>query len=211
MTAPAKFMFDVDFGPGPKPGAKDAPTITAQAHEAAVAEAEARGHRRGVQAAEAQARTEAERRTADSFERISSAVSRLQASLGGIEKRLEAEAVEVALSVARKLSAELTAREPFAEIAALATSCFRELIAAPHIVVRVDEGLHELAKTRLTEIARNCQFDGRVVVIAEPGLQPGDCRIEWADGGLIRDSAAIERAITETVQAYVAARRAPQT
>ena len=38
-------------------------------------------------------------------------------------------------------------------------------------------------------------------------MAPGDCRIEWADGGLVRDRAATEAAIGEAVSRYVAARR----
>jgi flagellar assembly protein FliH len=45
------------------------------------------------------------------------------------------------------------------------------------------------------------------VVMAEPEIEPGDCRIEWADGGLKRDRAATERAISEAVERYVASRR----
>lgn len=211
MTAPAKFLFDVDFGPGPAPGAKEAPTITAAAHEAALAEAEARGYRNGMQAAEAQARTEAERRIAAASERMSAALGQLQASLKTVENKFEAEAVEVAVAVGRQLATELIAREPFAEIAALAATCFHELIAAPHIVVRVHESLHAIAKGKLDEIARARHFEGRVVVLAEGGIAPGDCRIEWADGGMIRDRAATEQAIAEVVEGYVAARRAGNT
>ena len=60
MTARAKFLFDADFG-----RVKEAPPqITPEAHQAAVAAAELRGYERGVASAEAQARSEAERRTA---------------------------------------------------------------------------------------------------------------------------------------------------
>ena len=37
-------------------------------------------------------------------------------------------------------------------------------------------------------------------------MAAGDCRIEWADGGLARDSAATEQAIGEAVTRYLAAR-----
>ena len=43
-------------------------------------------------------------------------------------------------------------------------------------------------------------------MLAEPGMALGDCRIEWADGGLARDRAATEAAIGEAVGRYVAAR-----
>jgi len=204
MGATAKYLFDVDFGAA-APVAT--PPIAAAEHQAALAEAEQRGYRNGVNAAEAQARTEAERRTAGAYERIASALDQLRGSLKKVEDRFEAEAVEVALAVGRKLSADLIAREPFAEIAALADQCFRELIAAPHIVVRVNGALYGTAKEKLEGIARARGFEGRVVVIAESEIGPGDCRIEWADGGLKRDRAATENAIAEAVERYIASRR----
>ena len=55
--------------------------------------------------------------------------------------------------------------------------------------------------------ARTRGFEGRLVVMGENELAVGDCRIEWADGGLVRDSAATEAAITQAVDSYVALRR----
>jgi flagellar assembly protein FliH len=204
MSAQPKFLFDVDFGAAAK---EVSPSVAAAHHEAAVAEAETRGYRNGLNAAEAQARTEAERRLAGAFERIATGVDQLRGSLKTVEDRFEAEAVEVALAVGKKLSAELIAREPFAEVAALADQCFRELLSAPHMVVRVNGALYGAAKDKLEEIARARGFEGRLVVMAEADITPGDCRIEWADGGLKRDRAATEVAIAEAVERYVASRR----
>jgi flagellar assembly protein FliH len=204
MNAPGKFMFDNDFGPAAKAAA---PTVSTAQLEAAIAEAETRGYRNGMNAAEAQARTEAERRLAGAFERIAHGIEQLRTSLKAVEDRFEAEAVEVALAVGKKLAAELIAREPFAEIAALADQCFRELLAAPHLVVRVNGALYGDAKAKLEEMARARGFDGRLVVMAEAEIAPGDCRIEWADGGLKRDRATTESAIAEAVGRYIASRR----
>ena len=204
MAATAKFLFNADFGAAAE---AKAPAITAAAHEAALAEAQARGFRDGMNAAEAQARTEAERRLAGAFERIASGVDQLRTSLKRVEDKFEAEAVEVALAVGRKLAADLIAKEPYAEIMALADQCFREMISAPHIVVRVNSALYADAKQRLDDIARARGFEGRLVVMSEDNIAPGDCRIEWADGGLKRDRAATEAAIAEAVERYIAARR----
>lgn len=109
--------------------------------------------------------------------------------------------------MARKLAPTLIAREPFAEIAALASDCFRQLVTAPHIAVRVNDALYAAAKEKLGDIVRARSFEGRLVVLAEPDIAPGDCRIEWADGGINRDSVAADAAISEAVTAYVSARR----
>jgi flagellar assembly protein FliH len=44
-------------------------------------------------------------------------------------------------------------------------------------------------------------------VLAEPDMALGDCRIEWADGGINRDSARIDAVIGEAVAGYLSARR----
>lgn len=201
MSARAKFLFDVDFAAGSDPARR---TITTSAHEAALAEARAAAYRDGAAVAVA----EAERRTAAALERVAGAIEDLADRLAAIEARLEVEAVEVAVAVARKLAPELIAREPFAEIAALARSCFAHLVAAPHVVVRVSDALHAQAREQLEATARTHGFEGRLVVLAEPDIAPGDCRVEWADGGVVRERALTEAAIMEAVNRYAAARRA---
>jgi flagellar assembly protein FliH len=136
---------------------------------------------------------------------------RRSAGLAGIEKRLEGEAIEVAVAVGSKLAAELIAREPFAEIAALAADCFNQLVAAPHVVVRLNDALYADARERLEDIARMRGFEGRLVVLAEPDIAPGDCRIEWADGGVTRERAKTEAAIGEAVAGYIAVSRDRQS
>jgi len=204
MTAPVKFLFEDDFAGDARKGARHvAPAI----HEAALAAARAEAYRQGAAAAETKSAADIASRSAVAAERIAAGLHTLAQGLGAIEARLEAESVEVAVAVASKLAPDLIASEPFAEIAALAASCFRHLVAAPHVVVRVDETTYKTAQARLKEIAHMQGFDGRLVVLVEPALAPGDCRIEWADGGLTRDSAATAAAIGEAVSRYVAARR----
>jgi flagellar assembly protein FliH len=201
MGAPVKFLFEDDFASGETaPGKR---TVTAAAHEAALARAEAEGYRKGAAAAEAKI----EGRATAACERIAQALAAMRQGLSAVEARLEAESVEVAVAVARKLATALVAAEPFGEIGALAASCFHQLVAAPHVVVRVAEPIYEIAQPRLEQIAQMHGFQGRLVVLAEPSMASGDCRIEWADGGIARDGNTTETAISEAVSRYVSARR----
>lgn len=207
MTAAAKFMFDTDFSPD---RAAATPKIDLAVHEAEIAAAEARGYRSGLAAAEAQARTEAERRSALAMENIGAAIERLTAGLSAIERKLEIEALEVAAAVARKLATELVAAEPMTEIAALAGGCLSELRSTPHIAIRVHESLHAQTQEKLAQIAAAHGFEGRLVVLGVADIPPGDCRIEWADGGLVRDQNAAQKLIDEAVARYIGARRNPR-
>ncbi|MEX0753069.1 MAG: FliH/SctL family protein [Xanthobacteraceae bacterium] len=203
MAAAAKYLFDTDFSGD----AESRSTMSSADYTAKLMEAETNGYRKGFAEAQAQAMEETGRLTADALERIAQTFDRLERALHQVEAKLEAEAVEVAVAVGCKLAPALIEREPFAEIAALATECFRQLVAAPHVVVRVNDALYAAAREKLEEILREKGFEGRLVVLAEPEIAAGDCRIEWADGGINRDCAAAEAAISEAVERYVTARR----
>ena len=205
MGAAKKFLFDTDFSDGRGDTAE--PTIALAEHEAKLAEAEAAARHSGYAEAQNDAAIESGRRMADALERIAAGIAVANDSLRAIETRLECEAVEVAVAVARKLAPALIAREPFAEISALASECFRQLGAVPHIAVRINDALYATAKEKLDDIARAKSFDGRLVVLAEPDIAVGDCRVEWADGGVNRDSAAADAAIDAAVTGYISARR----
>ncbi len=201
MSNPAKFLFDIDFD-----APKVANTIPLADHHAKVEEAETQAYRKGFSAGQQEAQGESARRLAIAMEDIARSLDKLSRGLSGVEQRVEAEAIEVAVTTGRKLASALIEREPFAEIQALAAGCFRELIATPHVVVRLHDSLYPEAQTRLAEIARQSGFEGRLLVLAEPDIGIGDCRIEWADGGMTRDRAATDAQIEDTVRRFVQAR-----
>jgi flagellar assembly protein FliH len=202
MSATTKFLFDVDFAPG----AERKQTIALTEHAQKLAETEKAAHARGYAAAQNDAKVESDRRTAAALERIAQGIAASNAALKTIETRLECEAVEVAVAVGRKLAPALMAREPFAEIAALASECFRQLVATPHIAVRVNDALYSTTQEKLGDIVQSRGFEGRLVVLAESDIALGDCRIEWADGGVNRDTAAAEAEIGKAVAGYLTAR-----
>ena len=202
MAAPAKFLFDTDFA------APDRVRDRVNAVEVAqkVADAEARAYRDGYDAALRETRVESDRRVALALETIGVAIKGIAAGLSGVEQRMETEAVDVAVAVARKLATELIAREPLGEINSLVADCFAQLVSTPHIVVRINEALYDAAHARIETLAKQSGFAGRLVILAEPDIQTGDCRIEWADGGVVRERAAIEAKISELVGRYIASR-----
>ncbi|WP_398483482.1 FliH/SctL family protein [Tardiphaga sp.] len=203
MAAPAKFLFDTDFA---APDRSRAPVITPAEMAEKIAQAEAHAYRAGFDAAQREAKAEADRRMALALEQIGIAATTVAQSVGGIENKMETEAVDVAVAVARKLCSELVAREPLTEIMALVHDCFRHLVATPHLVIRINDALYEEAKERIEKQAKQSGFAGRLVILAEPDIENGDCKIEWADGGMVLDRASIDVKINELVGRYMASR-----
>ena len=203
MAAPAKFLFDVDFAVPDKTREK---SETSAEVAVRIADAEAHAYRSGFDAAQREAKAESDRRAALALEQIGVAISHIAGSFGGIESRLETEAVDVAIAVARKLCSELMAGEPLVEVMALVSDCFKHLVSTPHIVVRINDQLYDEARDRIEKLAKQSGFQGRLVILAEPEIETGDCKIEWADGGVLLERTAIEGKISELVGRYMASR-----
>ena len=203
MAAPANFLFDTDFS-APDRSREKAASAAEVAQK--IAAAEARAYRDGFDAGQREAQAESARRTALALEEIGITIRGIATRFSGIEARMETEAVEVAVAVARKLCSELIVREPLGEIMALVSDCFSHLVATPHLVVRINDQLYEAAREKIERQAAQNGFEGRLVILAEPGIATGDCRIEWADGGVVLERAAIETKIDELVGRYMASR-----
>ena len=201
MASPAKFLFDNDFAAP----VRERPATPAEVAQK-VADAEARAYRNGYDAALREAKVESDRRSAAALQEIGAAIKGIAARFSGIESRMETEAVDVAVAVARKLANELIAREPLGEVSALVADCFAQLVSTPHIVVRINDALYEAAHARIEALAKQSGFAGRLIILAEPSIATGDCRIEWADGGVVLERAAIEAKINELVGRYTASR-----
>jgi flagellar assembly protein FliH len=203
MAAPAKFLFDMDFSAPDKTRERPATAIEIAQK---IAAAEARAYRDGHDTGQREAKAESDRRTALALEEIGIAIKGIAERFSGIETRMETEAVDVAVAVARKLCSELIAREPLGEITGLVKDCFSHLVSTPHLVVRINDSLYETARERIERLAKQSGFEGRLVILAEPEIEAGDCKIEWADGGVALERAAIDGKINELVGRYIASR-----
>jgi flagellar assembly protein FliH len=196
MAATAKYMFDQDFARNAAPEEKPIPRAE---YLLKLAEAE----RAGFEKAEQEGLAVAARHMAIALERIAATMERTTQALGGIQRHMESQAIQLATAIARKLAPALVTREPMAEIEALAAECFGQILSAPHVIVRINEALLDTTRQRVEEIARNRGYEGRLVVIGEPDIAVGDCKIEWADGGIIRDQAKIELIISKAIGRYL--------
>ncbi len=199
--SPVKFLFDDEFGEvASRAGRSKLPVAE---HEALLKTAREESFRDGFAAAKAEMTAADQHRIAAAAEKIAEAMEMIAHQLASLEARLEAEAVEVAVSVASKLAPALIEREPLAEIERLVIDAFAQLRSAPHVAVRLPTALIDGASAHLMKLAEERGYAGRLVLLPEPGLGPDDCRIEWADGGVVRDRAGIENRINEAVSRYL--------
>ncbi|MEP1443945.1 MAG: FliH/SctL family protein [Hyphomicrobiales bacterium] len=195
----APFTFDVNFA-APQTE-KPIPTVLLPDHELALKEAEERGRLIGLE--EGKAGEEA--RLANEARRVADAAAAILAAIDGDRTQLERDSAALAFSIGKKLAGEALSRFPLDNIEALISECLGPLRTTPHLVVRLHEKDAAAITDTVGKFARESGFDGRFVVLGEPDFTPGDCRIEWADGGIIRNLDTVETEIETSFQRYFAA------
>ena len=209
MNVARKFLFDLDFdapvtpaaGRGkaapvveaspPPPPPPPEPTFSEAELAKAVAEAKTAGEKDGFAKGRAEAMTQIEKQISTTLSAMAGHIIAATETAAGERKDIASTAVEVARAVLQKLHPELARQRGLVEIEGILGRCIDSLKNEPRLVVYVSsEHLDEL-KRRVDTMTSNKGFEGRIVLIAEEAMKPGDCRVEWADGGMERSSTAI--------------------
>lgn len=195
MKAPATpFLFGDDLSrPAAARQAEDDLARAAEARQRAALEQEAfaRGHAAG----RAEAEAETARFHALALGRIADEIARAGGAIDAEAAAIEDEALVFFAALARRLAGRALDREPLAPIRDAAAEAFRHLRGVPHLVARIHESLVEEVDAALRRMAREAGFEGRIVVIGAEDIPRGDARLEWADGAVVADRAALEEAV----------------
>src|SRR5690606_19745526 len=75
----------------------------------------------------------------------------------------------------------------------------------PHLVIRCHPDLADAVRDTATNHMAHSGFSGRLVVMGDPDIRIGDGRVEWVDGGIVRDIAATAGEIDRQIASYRAA------
>lgn len=208
MAEPAKYMFDRSFGPSSnKPLESPTERKMKADFERRIAEARQGALTEGRTEGERAARATIEAETSRTLTAVLAQVKEMQAVMNSEFDAIHAHAVKVAVTVAERLSYEFLRREPLSEIETLVSDCLGHLSQTPNMVVRLNDAVAEEARQRLEEIAVAQSFSGQLTVIGDARIAAGDCRLEWAEGGITRDFQATLDSIQKAIDRHMAARQ----
>lgn len=200
-AAPARFTFDLDLA-APQRKMRSIPEdevnlMLAHARESSYND----GLRDGQSSIEARAADT----LAESANQLMDKLGDTVETLARRQRQYLEDAVTLSATIARKLAAHLVARQPAAEMTALIEECMTSLDHAPHLVIRCHPELCDAMKDAAEAHMTSTGFTGRLVVMGDPEIHLGDGRLEWVDGGLVRDINTISDEINARIAAYLAA------
>ncbi|KKC40893.1 hypothetical protein WH87_01630 [Devosia epidermidihirudinis] len=206
MAKPARFTFDLDLGDSPTLAAVPRPSVPEDLVAELVAQAREEAYIEGLAAGERNATANAAQTLASAAAMLATQTGEMAAAFDDAAAQNRREAVELAASIGRKLALHLLARFPTTELDALIGECMQSLAGVPHLVVRchpdIADGIRDIATAHM----HTSGFSGRLVVMGDPDQRLGDGRLEWVDGGLVRDIGSVSQDIDRKISAYLNAR-----
>lgn len=209
MASPARFTFDLDLSErvaAARPAPPPIPTVPEDLVAQLIAQAREEAYADGLAAGERDAVSMAAQTVAAAAATLATQTAEMAAALDDASAQAKRESIELAASIGRKLALHLLARYPTVELDALIAECMQNLSGVPHLVVRCHPSIADGIRDVATAHMQTSGFAGRLVVMGDPDLRLGDGRLEWVDGGLVRDIAAVSRDIDSKISAYLAAR-----
>ncbi|KAF0229597.1 MAG: flagellar assembly protein [Beijerinckiaceae bacterium] len=168
-------------------------------HARLLAEAKADSFNAGVEEGRRLQRDDESIRLSACLEALGARLEIATIEMRRLEDNARKEALAFAQIFARKIAGRMIENAPLQAIEATARAIFTDLRGTPHVAVRVAPSLVDSCKTRISLLMRENGIEAKLFVFPDPDIATGDCRIEWADGGVVREQAKLEALIDRSV------------
>ncbi len=194
-----KFMFDRSFDGGASAAAPERARtpVTLKPEQLDALKKEA--YDLGVIAGKKAGGEESDKALRTTLSYIDKKIDALMQNFQNLQQEQDVLLREAIMAIARKLLPDYTARHGLQEIQVMLTEAIAEMVHEPRMVVRINESEFDAVNTKIHEITVQKAYAGKVVVLADETIALGDCRIEWADGGIERNVQTTWKNVEDTV------------
>jgi len=201
--APAKYIFDLDMGEKPK----NTRVVSDEDIAQMVEKARQEGYQKGFREGENGKQIRETQNLLSAANKLVSECIKISNNREQLEKEALTHAINLSTSIGRKLASKLIDAQPQVELEALIKECLTSLEDAPHLVIRCHPDLAKISQEVAEQQIQISGFSGKLVVMGDPDIALSDGKIEWADGGLIRDCKAINMQIDNAINNYLKAHK----
>ncbi|PLW75610.1 FliH/SctL family protein [Cohaesibacter celericrescens] len=211
MSQAARYLFDLDFSASPEPEFEEEvevippePMITVAEHERLLAAAVEQAQAQGEAKAQANREQLASEESLHVQKKILDETTMVYTEVGLLMQRLERDASNLAFAFASRFAEKLVSQEPKAEIQALLNQVLAPLRKTPHISIRLNDAVAEDISTKVNEQMEELGFEGKLSILPDAAVMPGDCEVEWADGGIGRNLRSAIRQVEQLLEDHFA-------
>ncbi|MCF8503258.1 MAG: hypothetical protein K9H11_22560, partial [Rhodospirillum sp.] len=101
---------------------------------------------------------------------------------------LSRDAARLVLAICRKVLPATAEENAVREITALLTELLPNVLDEPRLVLRAHPDVAEMLRERLDPVIADSGYEGRVLITPDGRVPMPDCRVDWGEGGMERDT-----------------------
>ncbi len=110
------------------------------------------------------------------------------------------DAVAVARTIVQKLFPAMNMDKALVEIEHMVVEAMRRTAGSPALIIHVAPDLQANIEAKVQDLSVQRGHEGTITVMADKTLEPGDAKVEWEGGAMIRDTQAMWRDIDEIIE-----------
>jgi len=194
------------FKPSGK-GKEDAPPPPPTFSEAELKAAEQASYQKGFLAGEQEGRKQAEneqsivdRKLTEAVEKFAKSVSPVFNDYRKMALTLQEQMPKAALAIARKVAGHALAHNAQAVVEEIALRCSETMMKEPKLTITVHESVAGTLARKLEQMAARLQSATDIVILRDPAMPTADCRVEWNQGGMERETAQIWQQVERMIE-----------
>lgn len=202
MSKDKKFLFDVNIFDAPEVEevVEDLPPPPPTFSEEELAAAKDMAFEQGRQQGQKEQIESREQYIAVSLDKIAQDFAHLFSAETLRENLFEKEALRLAVSVLDLLYPSLNAKIGHDEVMKVIEKTLSDHRKTKEILIHVPTGMKGEVETLIARIRATEHEEVLWRVLEDPALSEGDCRMEWGDGGAVRDSVRTARDIRRHIE-----------
>lgn len=105
-------------------------------------------------------------------------------------------AQSLAVGICKKMMPAMANQSSFDEVEKVIEEVFANVTEEPRITISVHGDIAEAVEVRLSDLAKEKGFEGRIFVKVDGALEASDCRVDWANGSSERNTTELWAKIT---------------
>jgi flagellar assembly protein FliH len=113
-----------------------------------------------------------------------------------VNQDLSRAAHSLAVGICKKMMPAMAKQHSFDEVGRVIEEVFAKAIEEPRITLSVHSDIAKAIEVRVSELAKEKVYEGRVLVQADEKLEASDCRVDWVNGGSERNTKKLWANIT---------------
>jgi flagellar assembly protein FliH len=113
-----------------------------------------------------------------------------------VNQDLSRAAHSLAVGICKKMMPAMAKQHSFDEVGRVIEEVFAKAIEEPRITLSVHSDIAKAIEVRVSELAKEKVYEGRVLVQVDEELEASDCRVDWVNGGSERNTKKLWANIT---------------